>query len=364
MKVPVARVVAVGEVTPWGRHFLETLQTQNLIEVSYVPTVQDYLKLPGATQPQIVTIENSPDSQHSILELRKQSRKTYVIWYGKIFSKEDLSFALEHRVYAVFENLTPESKQISDAIKRLGGLIDRDRRFDLLVRSLKSVLLQAEGDVADSVMVELKTAVAKLGSTGSYSEFAEQVVQQGSSAESKLLFHQSEGFAEALETIDSLERTGVLWVKGALPYEEGRVEFLQGKIVWAASGVVNGLKAIYRMFLWDDPQFVFTRRDPEEMVLHEPINAGLKHISAEGAELKRRYDRIRQELPPNELELELDPTFLHTGVSLPLEEFSTLASVVEFGKVANVLDYNPLPDAVLLEGLISLKKQSMIRIRA
>lgn len=364
MKVPVARVVGIGDVTPWGRHFFESLQGQNLIEVAYVSTVQEYLKMPGATQPQIVMLENSPDSQHCLLELRKQSRKTYAIWFGKIFSKEDLSFALEHRVYAVFENLTPESKQVSDAIRRLSGVLDRDRRYDLLVRSLKSVLLQAEGDVADSVMSELKTAVAKLGSTVSFSEFAEASGQQVPASESKLLFHQSEGFAEALETIDSLERTGVLWVKGALPYEEGRVEFLQGKIVWAASGVVSGLKALYRMFLWDEPQFLFTRRDAEEMVLHEPINAGLKHISAEGADLKRRYDRIRQELPPNELTLELDPSFLHNGVSLPLDEFSTLASVVEFGKVANVLDYNPLPDAILLEGLISLKKQSMIRIGA
>lgn len=361
MKVPVCRIVSLGELTPWGNHFIEVLEKEHIVEISPVATIKQLFDTDISGASQIVFVENGPEGRHLITEIRESGRKFYVVLIGKLFTKEDYAFAMQNRVFRVFENITAETPEVLAEIKHLADTVDREKKFELLVRSLKSVLLQAEGDVADSVMSELKTAVGKLGSTAAFSEYTSLQTEKAQSHD-KLMFHQSEDFPDVLETIDSLERTGVLYIKGPLPSEEGQVNFLQGKIVSATTGVVHGLKAIYRMFLWDTPQFLFTRRDPEEMTFDDPINVSMRHINTEGASYRRRYERIRQELPPNRIVLELDPGFLHTGVSLPEEDFYTLASVVEFGKVSQILDYNPLPDAVLFDSLINLRKLNMLRI--
>ncbi|MCB0418985.1 MAG: DUF4388 domain-containing protein [Bdellovibrionaceae bacterium] len=361
MKVPLCRIVTLGEFTPWGAHFIEVLEKENVVEISQAESLKYLLDNDISGASQIVFLENGPEGRQYVGELRASGRKFYVVLIGKLFTKEDYAFAMHNRVFRVFENITPETPDVLAEIKHLADTVDREKKFELLVRSLKSVLLQAEGDVADSVMSELKTAVGKLGTTVTFNEYTSPGAEKAQHHD-KLMFHQSEDLPDVLETIDSLERTGVLYVKGPLPSEEGQINFLQGKIVSASTGVVHGLKAIYRMFLWDGPQFLFTRRDPEEMTFDDPINVSMKHINVEGAAHRRRYERVRQELPPNRIVLELDPGFLHPGVSLPKEDFYTLASVVEFGKVSQILDYNPLPDAVLFESLIQLRKLNMLRI--
>ena len=55
---------------------------------------------------------------------------------------------------------------------------------------------------------------------------------------------------------------------------------------------------------------------------------------------------------------------LTVGASLSPDEFSTLASVVEFGHISQVLDYNPLPDVILYESLIQLRRQKMVMVAA
>lgn len=363
MKPGICRVTAVGELSQWGRQFLTSLQGHGLADVHFEPNAQKVLE--GASHHlQALMVEAGTEGKALIQKLRATKKRFFITWFGRSFSKEDLVFAIDQRLYYAFENMKTEDKKIVETLQGLSRTMEGYSQFEQLTRSVKGILVQAENEIPKAILNEIKTAVAKLEKLGLQDEFTGTSGDPVSGSDSKLPFHKTQTFGDALSTIESLERTGVLWLKGNLPGEEGKVEFLQGKILAATSGEVAGLKAVYRMFLWDEPKFLFTRRDPKESHVGEQLNMGLKFVILEGEDMKKRYDGIRRDLPPKELRVELEPSSLHTGTYLEANEFNTLASIVEFRKIASLLDYNPLPDVNIFEALIQLRKNKMIRVVA
>ncbi len=364
MKVPVCRVFSVGELTNWAKQFMNALQEAQLIDVTFETSVQRFCE--GTTPNMaVVFLENAPDVHKAIIKIRKSGRNSLIVWYGKLFAKEDLMFAMENRVYWILEGPRADERKVIETVKRVARNAELFQNFEQHFHSVKSILLQGdENETLKPVLQEIRTALSKLERTGLTNEYLGEHVDQAQKAEEKLPFHQSQDLGDALMTVHDLERTGALWVRGALPNQEGKVEFLQGKIVAALSGDVRGMKAIYRMFLWDEPRFLFSRIDPQEYVFEDHLNISLKHFCEEAQDYRRRFEKIRRELPPAELRLELEPSALHAGTQLPPEDFSTLASVIEFGSVMEVVDFNPLPDAVLYESLIGLRKRNIIRVVA
>lgn len=363
MKTGICRVTAVGELSQWGRQFLTSLQGHGLADIHFEPNAQKILE---SSSPQVLAlmVEAGAESKALIQKLRASKKRFFITWFGRSFAKEDLVFAMDHRLYYAFENMKTEDKKIVETLQNLSRTMEGYSQFEQLTRSLKGILVQAENEIPKPILNEIKTAVAKLEKLGLHDEFTGVSSDPTASGDSKLPFHKSQTFGDALSTVESLERTGVLWLKGKLAGEEGKVEFLQGKIVAAQAGDVTGLKAVYRMFLWDEPKFLFTRRDPKEAHVGDQLNMGLKFIILEGEDMKKRYDGIRRDLPPKELCVELEPSSLHTGTYLEANEFATLASIVEFKKIGSLLDYNPLPDVSIFEALIQLRKNKMIRVVA
>jgi len=364
MKSGICRVTAVGELSQWGRQFLNSLQTHGLADVQSEPNVEKILESHSGNGAQALLVEAGGDSRTIIAKLRASKKRFFIIWFGRSFAKEDVVFAMDHRLYYVFENMKTEDKKIVETLQALSNSMEGFAQFEQLTRSLKGILVQAENEIPKAILTEIKTAVAKLERLGIHDEFSGVGFDTVGGGDAKLPFHKSQSFDDALSTVQGLERTGVLWVKGNLPGEEGQVEFLQGKIVAALANEVHGLKAVYRIFLWDEPKFLFTRRDPKEANVGEQLNVGLKYIILEGEDMKKRFDRVRRDLPPKELQIELEPSSLHVGTYLEANEFATLASIVEFRQVGNVLDYNPLPDVAIFEALIQLRKNKMIRVVA
>src|SRR5206468_806071 len=102
---------------------------------------------------------------------------------------------------------------------------------------------------------EFKTALGKVERAGTMSnEFLSAALDGGHGDKETLPFARSQDIGDALFTVHDLERTGALWIRGNLAGQEGKVEFLQGKLVAATAGGVHGVKAIFRMFLWDEPR--------------------------------------------------------------------------------------------------------------
>ncbi len=364
MMVPCCRIYSVGEVSAWASQFLSALRAANLVEVTAEPSVETFCRTASSgSHVPIAFVENTPDSKKWIHAIREANRRCFIVWYGRGFTKEDLHFALEHRIYRTFENARAEDKSVEVEVRKIAAAADLQHETEQVLQSMKTTLLQEESGAPSKTLIdEMKAAISKIehGVTGN--EFQAKPDAFGGSAQSKIPFYKEQEFEDALVTVHDLERTGLLSVRGPLPNQEGRVEFLQGKIVGAQTGQVRGLKAIYRMFLWDTPKFVFSKMNPDDLEFEEHLNVGMKYIRSEGQALRARFNQIRRELPPGELKLELEPNALHSGVKLPPDDFSTLSSIVEFGNVARVLDYNPLPDVTILESLIRLKRNQMIRV--
>jgi hypothetical protein len=368
MMVPCCRVFSVGDTSAWATQFLKALEAASVIEVTPEPSLEKFQKLPstGGEIP-IVFIENSPDSRRWIQALRHSGKRFFLVWYGRGFSKEDFHFAMEHRVYRVLENARAEDKVLVNEIRRVASAADLQQQSEQILRSIKATLLQEESrNEKTSLIDEIKSAVSKLERGVVSNEFQARPEPGPGEAhpteESKIPFYREQDFGDALSTVHDLERTGILSVRGPLPKQEGRVEFLQGKIVGAVAGQVRGLKAIFRMFLWDQPKFSFAKVEPDDLSVEENLNLSMKYIRGEGSTLRSRFNQIRRELPPSELRLELEPNALHGAVRLPPDDFSTLSSVVEFNDVGRVLDYNPLPDVAIFESLIRLKRNQLIRV--
>ena len=235
-------------------------------------------------------VEHSQETKQYIPKIRASGKQCFIVWYGRAFSKEDIVAALENHVYCVFEHARAEDKKIFEWIKKVSKSAENSIQFEHLIHSLKTLLLQGEGEEEMApLMTEIKTAVSKLEACGLQNDLTGAFVTENVGSENKLPFQRTQDFGDALTTVHDLERTGALWVRGALPADEGKVEFLQGKIVSAVAGETRGLKAIYRMFLWDEPRFLFTRRDPEECVVEEHLEQSMKYICLEGEELRKRY---------------------------------------------------------------------------
>jgi hypothetical protein len=361
MRVPACKVIALGEITPWGKQFLGAMQNANIVELNVEPSVTRFCESKSNSEVKIAFIENVIESRQWISKIRETRHRVYIVWFGRNFTREDLAFANETRVYQLFENLRPDDKKVLDTLVRLAGQVEHIAEYEQIARSLKAILLQAEPELSKPLLTEIKIAIGKLEKHALHNEMMSMAATEEDS-EVKLPFHKTQDLADALQTVQDLERTGVLWVRGNVAGEDGKVEFLQGKIVGSVSGEVRGQKALFRMFLWDEPRFMFTRRDPDSFTMDDELNVTLKFILTEGLALKARYDKIRRELPPFDLKLELEPNALHSGTALPTNYFTTLANVVEYGKVGKILDYSPLPDVMIYEALIRLRKENMIRV--
>jgi len=357
----VTRILAVGDLTLWGRQFLAGLKATG-IEISHEPNVQKFAESQPPQDPQVVFLENLPESRQHIVKLRQLTRRLYWFWFGRNFTKDDLIFAMEHRAYHIIENLRPDDPRINEIFLKVAGNMETDIQFERVARGIKGVLIQGETEVPKAILAEIKSGLIRLERLGLVNEFSGATAETIVTSDGRLPFHKAQTLGDALLTVESLERTGVLWIKGSIRGEEGKVEFLQGKVISAKTGDVHALKAIFRMFLWDDLRFLFTRRDVAESAVEDKLSVSLSQVCGEGENLKKRYETIRRELPPPELKLELHPSSLHTGTMLDFTEFSALASIVEFKKVADVLDYNTLPDVPLYESLIKLRRQNIIRV--
>lgn len=362
MKVPLLRTVAVGEFSPWARQLFTSLSEKEIVEVTMEPDFVLFSKaLAASVKPTVVFLENNSESKKTIEKLCESGKPIYLIWLAKSFSKEDLSLALENRFYTVIEAIKYDEKSTILNLKRLSQLVDSSNHFNQILRAMKSILLQTEAEFPDLPMVgELRNAVKRLEGQGLLNEFNHlKTNQTGENAEA--LFHKAQTLGEALMTIHDLERTGVLWIRGKGSDEEGKIDFFQGKVNQAVAGGCEGTKAIYRMFLWDQPRFLFNRKDPREVEVTHHLQSDINHLVKMGNFYKEKFEKIRSNIPLPGFKLEVVPGAVNNDTMIESNDFSVLSSVIEFGTVGNLVDFNDLPDVEVYESLVNLKRNNMIR---
>ena len=357
------RLTFLGTPSAWAKQFLGTLQQTGSYQIEFATL--ESIASTRAPRSRVLTLvlENNAGATSLLEQVRKSGRKAVAVWIGQDFSKDDLAFALEHRVYAVLKNPQAGDPAVEERIRAAVDNSESTERAGDILLSVKTADLEVGREIPESpTFAELRTSVAKLERTAMSSEFVGPVAQ--ANTDGHLIFHKSQTLADALMTVQDLERTGTLVVHCKADGRQGKVDFIQGRPTDAWTGDIRGVKAIYRMFLWDGLEFQFLRHDATETRVDTDFQQSLRDICAEGERLRERYEQIRGQLPPAQIRLELDPTSLHAGADLDRPTFLTLSSVVELGAVSRILDFNPLPDVVLYESLIALKRAGLIRVAA
>lgn len=358
------RVVVLGETSPAGKQWLRALEEQSILEVHAAPDQASIFEdFDSVGDVPVVILENIGNCRNEIMALRKSGYPNYILWFGANFTKQDCEFALEQRVYAVFEKPETEDPKVVGTLKRIQFNKTRSSHFNNLVHSLKTLLVQiTASEEQHPLFMELKAATAKLEDLEGQNEFSFSGVGQARKFESPVIANSQEDLGDAIESMEDLERTGALWIRGGEVGQEGRIEFLQGKIVLAEAGEATGLKAIYRMFLWQTPKFLFARELANEVPFDAESTKYPIDLITQGRRFRHAYDSIKEELPPSDLKLEMNAPRINDHLELNGNDFKVLSSVVEFGTVSEIVDYNPLPDSEIYQSLINLRKLDLLQV--
>lgn len=355
MQSPLCEAIALGEFSAWAKQLLNDWQSEDLIHLSFESSVATFCnQSPTSKNTQIVLLENNPSSRTGISLLKSSHHELVILWMGRAFTKEDLAFAIENRVYGVIEDPKIADKKVQALLIQSANLRSHKNQLAHLIHSLKGLVLSSESKNQDTELTsEMRVGLSKV----------EKLLQANPNSDSSIIpVAQSQGLGDALLTLAELERTGTLWVRGSRAGEEGKIDFLQGKIMFAETGAVKQLKAIYRMFCWENPRFLFNRKAPESYDSEQLIPVEMGLLVQEGERQEIRFKQIQPHLPPSELRLDFVPQTLTIKTALSPMDFHALVQVIEYHHVSDVLDYSDRWDIELYESLISLKKAGHIHV--
>jgi DNA-binding response OmpR family regulator len=143
--------------------------------------------------------------------------------------------------------------------------------------------------------------------------------------------------------------------------DNGRIEFVDGRIVDAQAGSAYGTKALFRMLGWSDATF---RVMPRESDAPEAAIAGATaSVLMEGLVSHDEWVRWAESLPAREARLELTEdarTRLH-GQTLRPVEFDLVERAKEGLTVAGALEESPFLDAEIAEAICTLLARGVVR---
>lgn len=362
MEAPLCEAMAVGEFSPWARQLFNEWQSEGIIRLSFEPSITKSMhsgSRPGETR--IVILENSSQSHLALAQLRASNQPLLIILMGQKFLIEDLKWAMEHKVYGILENPNVSDKNALNLFQKAQNTLDRKHQNQLLIQSLKNLILQTEPTASDEGLIaEMKVGLSKVERLSDQNElFKSDYPTEGET--SSLPLAKSQTLADVLSIMGDLERTGTLWIKGSQANQEGKIDFIQGKVAFAETGSVTQLKAVYRMFSWESPRFLFHRKPTIEST--KPlIPLDIPHMVKEGQMQFEKYQKIKKDIPPLHLKLDFVPQTINSSTSLSPEEFHALVQVVEFHYVADILDYSDHWDVELFESLINLRRSGYINV--
>jgi DNA-binding response OmpR family regulator len=143
--------------------------------------------------------------------------------------------------------------------------------------------------------------------------------------------------------------------------DEGRIEFVGGRIVDAQAGSSRGTKALFRMLGWADATFRVMPREGD--VSEATIAAATATVLMEGLVSLDEWVRWGEMLPGAETRIELaaDARKRLHGHALRPVEFDLLARSKSGVTVARALEDSPHPDAQVAEAICTLLARGVVR---
>lgn len=143
--------------------------------------------------------------------------------------------------------------------------------------------------------------------------------------------------------------------------DEGRIEFVGGRIVDAAAGSARGTKALYRMLGWTDATFRLMPREGE--IGEATIASPTATVLMDGVVSLDEWSRWAGRLPAaaTRIELAADARSRLHGQSLRPVEFELLSRSRSGITVASALEDIPHPDAAVAEAICTLLARGIVR---
>jgi len=145
------------------------------------------------------------------------------------------------------------------------------------------------------------------------------------------------------------------------PDEDGRIEFVEGRIVDAQAGSAHGRKALFRMLGWSDATFRVMAREGDAPEVTVP--GATATVLMEGLVSLDERARWAERLPGPQARIELarDARTRLQGQALRPVEFDLLARSKEGVTVAAALEESPFPDAQIAEAICTLLARGVVR---
>ena len=143
--------------------------------------------------------------------------------------------------------------------------------------------------------------------------------------------------------------------------EEGRIEFVGGRIVDAAAGSARGTKALFRMLGWADATFRVMPREGD--VFEATIAVATATVLMDGLVSLDEWARWVELLPGAKTRIELadDARSRLLGHTLRPVEFDLLTRSKSGITVARALEDIPHPDAQVAEAICTLLARGVVR---
>jgi DNA-binding response OmpR family regulator len=173
------------------------------------------------------------------------------------------------------------------------------------------------------------------------------------------------GSAEHLAISDLLQLLALNGKEGTVELtrrgDEGRIEFVRGRIVDAAAGSARGTKALYRMLGWTDATFRVMPREHE--IGEATITSPTATVLMDGLVSLDEWSRWAGLLPGAETRIELaaDARSRLHGQTLRPVEFELLSRARSGITVASALEDIPHPDTQVAEAICTLLARGIVR---
>ena len=145
------------------------------------------------------------------------------------------------------------------------------------------------------------------------------------------------------------------------PGDEGRIEFVGGRIVDAQAGGAHGSKALFRMLSWADATFRVMAR--QGAIAEPTIAVATATVLMEGLLSLDQWVRWARSLPNRQERLELahDAQLRLDGIALRPVDLDLLARSKAGVTIARLLDDSPHTDAQIAEALCDLLARGVVR---
>ncbi len=161
-----------------------------------------------------------------------------------------------------------------------------------------------------------------------------------------------------LQVLESDRTTGTLVIRTA--GREGKLHIHQGAIRHATLGRARGVKALYRLMVFEEGRFEFyiPGRSPE----YDTVEGDLQKHLLEAMRQKDELGAYRKQLPQGEVALSFKPGVNINPARVPGMVYEVMAAIRNYRTVDRILEFCQVPDFEICRVLVVLLKHDVVTV--